>query len=71
MSRTWKPPLRIRRAAEAFVVEAVGGEALAYVYVEVDERLRAQTRRVTVEEGREIARIIARALTEDIDRTKL
>jgi hypothetical protein len=64
MPRTWKPPLRIRRVAEAFVVEAAGGETLAYVYIEDDPRLRAQTRRVSAEEGREIARIIARALTD-------
>ncbi len=56
-------PLRIRKAAESFVVEDAGGVALAHVYFEDDPSRRGLVKRLSGEEAGGSA-VIARALTE-------
>ncbi|MGJ0454186.1 MAG: hypothetical protein ACR65T_13305 [Methylocystis sp.] len=56
-------PLRIRKAAEAFVVEDAGGVALAYVYFEDDPSRRGLVNRLPGREAKAVAQTIARALT--------
>ncbi len=56
-------PLRIRNAAEAFVVEDAGGVALAYVYFEEDPSRRGLSNRLSGADAKAVAQTIARALT--------
>jgi hypothetical protein len=58
-------PLRIRKAAESFVVEDVGGVALAYVYFEEDPSRRGLVNRLSGADAKAVAQKIARALTEN------
>jgi hypothetical protein len=56
-------PLRIRRVAEAFVVEDAQAINLAYVYFEEDPKRTSITRRLAVDDAQVVAQRIARALT--------
>jgi hypothetical protein len=56
-------PLRIRRVAEAFVVEDAQATNLAYVYFEEDPKRTGITRRLAVVDAQVVAQRIARALT--------
>jgi hypothetical protein len=56
-------PLRIRKAAESFVVEDAGGVALAYVYFEEDPSRRGLVNRLSGADAKVVAQTIARALT--------
>jgi hypothetical protein len=60
-------PLRIRKAAESFVVEDAGGVALAYVYFEEDPSRRGLVSRLSGTDAKAVAQTIARALTEAAD----
>ncbi len=57
-------PLRIRRVAEAIAIEDAAGRRPVYIYTDADPARAQQRGRVSPEAGEEIARIIARALTE-------
>jgi hypothetical protein len=59
-----QPRLRIRRLPEAFVIEENGGRALTYVYFGDRRDVPHGVQRPTEEEAGEIARTIARALSE-------
>jgi hypothetical protein len=61
-------PLRIRKAAESFVVEDAGGVALAYVYFEEDPGRRGLVNRLSGADAKAVAQTIARALTTDSKR---
>lgn len=56
-------PLRIRKAAQAFVVEDAGGGALAYVYFEEYPARRGLLNRLSGADAKAVAQTIARALT--------
>jgi hypothetical protein len=58
-------PLRIRKAAESFVVEDAGGVALAYVYFEEDPGRRGLVNRLSGAGAKAVAQTIARALTAE------
>ncbi len=57
-------PLKIRQAAECFIVEDATGQALAYVYFEDLESRRIAMRRITKTDALKVAQITARALTD-------
>lgn len=57
-------PLRIERLEEAVKVLDANGKAILYAYVCEERERRLQTNRLSPEEGVEIARICARALTD-------
>jgi hypothetical protein len=57
-------PLSIRRSDEAFAIEDGAGRPVSYVVFDDDPARRAQTRRFTQDEAREIAQMIARLLTD-------
>lgn len=57
-------PLRIERLEEAVKVVDANGKAILYAYVCEERERRLQTNRLSPEEGVEIARICARALTD-------
>lgn len=59
-------PLKIRLAAECFIVEDSAGQALAYVYFEDLESRRIAMRRLTKANALSIAQTTARALTDHI-----
>lgn len=62
-------PLRVRRLNdECVVVEDATGMRLSHIYVDADNTRRQTRRSVTPEEGAEIAKAIARALTVEIER---
>ena len=56
-------PLKIRLAAECFIVADATGQALAYVYFEDVESRRVAMRRLTKAAALKVAQITARALT--------
>ncbi|HEY8126229.1 MAG TPA: hypothetical protein VIF88_12525 [Methylocystis sp.] len=58
-------PLRVRKAAEAFVVEDASGVALAYVYFEEDPSRRGLVNRLSGADAKAVAQTIARALTAE------
>lgn len=62
-------PLKIRRSAESFAVEDASGRALSYVYFDDGGSLPRSLRRPTDAEAREIAQIIARALTDAAEKS--
>lgn len=62
-------PLRIRNAAEAFVVEDAGGVALAYVYFEEDPSRRGLLNWLSGADAKAVAQTIARALTAAVHPT--
>jgi len=57
-------PLTIHATAESVRVLDRAGVTAAYVYISDEPERRQQTRRVSREQGIEIARVIARAPTE-------
>jgi hypothetical protein len=57
-------PLRIRKAAESFVVEDAG-VSLAYVYFEEDSSRRGLVNRLSSADAKAVAQTIARALTAE------
>ena len=61
-------PLRIRKAAESFVVEDANGVALAYVYFEADPGRRGLVNRLSCLDAKVVAQTIARALTAEAKR---
>ncbi len=64
----YAPPLRIRNAAESFVVEDAGGVALAFVYFEDDPSRRGLVNRLSGADAKAVAQTIARALTAEAKR---
>jgi hypothetical protein len=56
-------PLRIRKAAESYIVEDTGGVALAYVYFEEDPGRRGLVNHLSGTDAKAVAQTIARALT--------
>lgn len=56
-------PLRIRKAAESFVVEDANGVALAYVYFEEDPSRRGLVNRLSGAGAKAVAQTIAHALS--------
>ena len=60
-------PLAIEALEESVKVVDRGGIVAAYVYVSDDAERRQQTKRLTREQGIEVARVIARALTDNLD----
>ena len=64
MDTSIRLPLRVRIESEAVVVRDTIGTGLSYIYFE-DEPIRRQSaKRVTKAQAREIARAIARTLTD-------
>lgn len=61
-------PLRIVQLDEAVKVMDSGDRVAAYIYVSEDRERRIQTKRVSPAEGVEAAKVIARALTDAIER---
>ena len=59
-------PLTIEALEESVKVVDRGGVVAAYVYVSDDSERRQQTRRLTRAQGIEVARVIARALTDSL-----
>jgi uncharacterized protein (DUF2384 family) len=59
-------PLQIERLEEAVKVVDANGKAAAYFYICEERERRLQTNRLSPEEGVEVARICARALTDAI-----
>jgi hypothetical protein len=59
-------PLKIRHSDESFAVEDAAGRSVSCVHFDDDPSRRAQTRRFSQDEAREIAQMIARLLT-DVD----
>ncbi|MGO9432247.1 hypothetical protein [Rhodoblastus sp.] len=57
-------PLGLRRSGKMFSIEDGAGRTVAWVDYEDDPSFRAQTRRFTEPEAREIAQMIARLLTD-------
>lgn len=58
-------PLKIRLAAECYIVEDAMGQALAYVYFEDVESRRVAMRRLTKADALKVAQITTRALMAD------
>jgi hypothetical protein len=61
-------PLRIVQLEEAVKVMDAGDVIAAYIYVAAGRERQTQTRRVSPAEGVEAAKVIARALTDAIER---
>ena len=59
-------PLRIERLEEVIKVVDANGKAAAYFYIAAERERRLQTNRLSPEEGVELAKITARALTDAI-----
>jgi hypothetical protein len=59
-------PLKIRRSDESFSVEDATGRSVSFIQFDDEPSRRAQTRRFSQDEAREIAQMIARLLT-DVD----
>ncbi len=59
-----KQPVRLTRKAECYVIEQGNGLALAYIYFEDEPGRRTQTGRMLEADALEVARTIARALSE-------
>jgi hypothetical protein len=59
-------PLKIRRSGEFFSVEDATGRSVSFIQFDDEPSRRAQTRRFSQDEAREIAQMIARLLT-DVD----
>jgi hypothetical protein len=59
-------PLKIRRSDEYFAVEDAAGRSVSCVHFDDEPSRRAQSRRFSQDEAREIAQMIARLLT-DVD----
>lgn len=59
-------PLKIRRSDEYFAIEDAAGRSVSCVLFDDEPSRRAQTRRFSQDEAREIAQMIARLLT-DVD----
>lgn len=57
-------PLRIERLEESVKVIDAHGKTALYVYIAAERERRLQTNRLSPEEGVEVAKICARALTE-------
>jgi hypothetical protein len=60
-------PIRIRKAAESFVVEDANGVVLAYVYFEDEPTRRALVNRLSGADAKAVAQTIARALTVEAE----
>jgi hypothetical protein len=60
----YKLPLKIKHIPAGYLIEDADGARIAYVYTEPDETRRGITRSLTPETGLEIARRIARGLTD-------
>ena len=63
-------PLKIRLAAECYIVEDAIGQALTYVYFEDQESRRVAMRRLTKTDALRVAQIAARALTDVVRTTQ-
>lgn len=61
-------PLRIVQLEEAVKVMDSGEVIAAYIYVAAGRERQTQTRRVSPTEGVEVAKVIARALTDATER---
>jgi hypothetical protein len=61
-------PLRIFVLEGAVKVIDAGGRVAAHVYTCIDRERRLQTKRLSPEEGVKTARVIARALTVELER---
>lgn len=59
-------PLKIRRSDDSFSVEDATGRSVSFIQFDDEPSRRAQTRRFSQDEAREIAQMIARLLT-DVD----
>jgi hypothetical protein len=57
-------PLKIHSAAEAFFIEDAAGRVLSHTYFDDEPSRRTQTGLFSKDEAREIARMIARLLTD-------
>jgi hypothetical protein len=57
-------PLKIHLADDAFAVEDAGGRIVSWTVFDDDASRRAQNRRFSRDEAREIAQMIARLLTD-------
>ena len=64
-------PLKIRLAAECYVVEDAIGQAITYVYFEDQESRRVAMRRLAKADALRVAQITARALTDVFRATDL
>jgi hypothetical protein len=60
-------PLRIVAQDESVKVIDAGGRVAAYVYTSADHEQRLQTKRLSPEEGIATAKVIARALTVELE----
>ncbi|MHB2205412.1 hypothetical protein [Methylobacterium sp. CM6257] len=61
-------PLRIFVMEESVKVMDADGRCAAYVYTAAERERRLQTKRLSPEEGIEAAKVIARALTVELER---
>jgi uncharacterized protein (DUF2384 family) len=61
-------PLRVVALAESVKVMDADGRCAAYVYTAAERERRLQTKRLSPEEGIEAAKVIARALTVELER---
>lgn len=60
-------PLRIRQTEESVVVLDSVGRSAAYIYVCAEPERRRETKRLSPAEGIEVAKIVARALTDRLE----
>jgi hypothetical protein len=61
-------PLRIVALEESVKVMDADGRCAAYIYTAAERERRLQTKRLSPEEGIEAAKVIARALTVELER---
>lgn len=61
---TDRPRIKIRKLAEAFVIQDADGRGLAYVYFDDRRDAPLSAQRPSEEEARRIAQVIARALAQ-------
>jgi hypothetical protein len=61
-------PLCVIALTEAVKVVDAGGRCAAYVYTAAERERRLQTKRLSPEEGIATAKVIARALTVELER---
>lgn len=61
-----KKPVKIRPHKESFGIEGQDGTILAFVYVEPEPARRLVTKRLSPDDGRELARRLARFIEDEI-----
>lgn len=63
-------PLHLSRVGESYAIQDAAGVSIAHVYFEDQEQRRSVLRRLSSAEAKEVARTMARALTEAVQNAK-